>query len=146
MDPVWEEVFGGESMRNALSRLSNQLFTLSLLAFAVPSVCVADVSLVVEEAVGGAGEFTGSGHAALYFSNICAETPIQLRLCRTGEEGAVISTYPEYGTATPYKWIATPLTAFLLGVDQEKNAPVYINGKIRKYMRDQYRRSHPALR
>src|SRR5690242_11754339 len=115
MDPVSKRGPGGESMRNALSRFRNQLFTLSLLAFALPSVCVADVSLMVEEAVGGSGEFTGSGHAALYFSNICAETPVQLRLCRAGEEGVVISAYPQYGTVTPYKWIAVPLTAFLLG-------------------------------
>jgi hypothetical protein len=146
MDPVAKRGPGGESMRNALSRLTNQVVTLTLLAFAVPSVCVADISLIIEEAVGGAGEFTGSGHAAIYFSNICAETPIQLRLCRTGEEGVVISTYPEYGTRTPYKWIAVPLTAFLLGVDNEKDAPVYINGEIRKFIREQYRRSHPALR
>ena len=133
-------------MRNAVSRLSNQLLTLSLIALAVPSVCVADVSLIVEEAVGGAGEFTGSGHAALYFSNICAETPIQLRICRAGEEGAVLSTYPEYGARTPYKWIAVPLTAFLYGVDNEKDAPVYINGKVRKFLREQYRQEHSKLR
>ena len=28
---------------------------------------------------------TGAGHSAIYFSGICPETPIRMRLCRPGE-------------------------------------------------------------
>lgn len=104
----------------------------------------ASVSLLVEEAVGGAGEFTGSGHAAIYFSALCAESPTQLRHCKLGEEGVVITTYPEWGSKAKPRWIAVPLTAFLYAVISEANIPVYGNGKIRRYLRNKYRIGHLA--
>lgn len=107
-----------------------------------PGVARADVALLIEEAIGGAGEFTGSGHVAVYFSSLCAETPTQLRACQTGEEGVVISTYPELGTVRPYKWLAVPLTAFLYAVDSRDQIPLYGNGKIRRYLRETYRQRH----
>jgi len=107
-----------------------------------PAIVDANVSLLVEEAVGGAGEFTGSGHGAVFFSTLCAESPTKLRNCKAGEEGAVISTYPELGTQSPHKWLALPLTAFLYGVDLKTRVPLYANGKIRKSLREAYRREH----
>ncbi len=104
----------------------------------------ASLSLLVEEAIGGAGEFSGSGHAAIYFSSICSESPAELRPCRTGEEGAVISTYPKLGTNNNRKWFAVPLTAFLYSVDTRSDKPIYGNGKIRRYLRDNYRAAHFA--
>lgn len=107
-----------------------------------PVAAHAELTLLIEEAVGGAGEFTGSGHTAVYFSGLCAETPIQLRLCELGEEGAVVSTYPDLGTVKPYKWLALPLTAFLYGVDSREEVPLYGNGKVRRYLRESYRKQH----
>ena len=107
-----------------------------------PVAARAELTLLIEEAVGGAGEFTGSGHSAVYFSGLCAETPIELRLCKAGEEGVVISTYPDLGTVKPYKWIALPLTAFLYGVDSTDDIPLYGNGKVRRYIRESYRKQH----
>ncbi len=72
------------------------LFALILLLAFIPNVARADVSLLVLEAMGGAGEFTGSGHTAIYFSNICADGPTRLRLCQPGERGAVIISYPSF--------------------------------------------------
>jgi hypothetical protein len=97
---------------------------------------------LIGEAVGGAGEFTGSGHAAVYFSAICAETPTQLRYCKPGEEGVVITSYPGLVAQTQYKWMAIPLTAFLYAVDSEDSKVLYGNGKIRKYLRNEYRLKH----
>jgi len=104
------------------------------------SLASADVSLLVQEAAGGSGEFTGSGHVALYFSNICAETPVILRGCRDGEQGAVLSAYPTWGVSVPYKWLALPLNVFLYGVEGENNIPLYANGEIRRMLREEYRR------
>lgn len=104
----------------------------------------ANVSLLIEEAVGGAGEFTGSGHAAVYFSALCAESLTQLRHCKPGEEGAVVSTYPDFGTKNRIKWIALPLTAFLYAVTSEGDKTLYGNGKIRRYLRNEYRIAHFA--
>jgi hypothetical protein len=112
-----------------------RLFVVPLLLLLAPAVAQASVSLLIGEAVGGAGEFTGSGHAAVYFSAICAETPTQLRHCKPGEEGVVITSYPGLVAQTQYKWMAIPLTAFLYAVDSEDNKVLYGNGKIRKYLR-----------
>ncbi len=88
-------------------------------------------TLLIEEAVGGAGKFTGSGRSALYFSGLCAATPIQLRLCKLGEAGVVLSTYPDLGNVKPFKWIGISLTAFRFGVNSRENLPLYANGKVR---------------
>jgi hypothetical protein len=119
-----------------------RLFVVPLLLLLAPAVAQASVSLLIGEAVGGAGEFTGSGHAAVYFSAICAETPTQLRHCKPGEEGVVITSYPGLVAQTQYKWMAIPLTAFLYAVDSEDNKVLYGNGKIRKYLRNEYRLKH----
>ncbi len=112
------------------------------LTFLLPSAANADISLLIEEAVGGAGEFTGSGHAAIYLSNVCAETPVKLRACKAGEEGVVIGAYPDWGPNAPFRWIAVPLSAFLYGVDRYEDVPIYANGKIRSLLRNTYRHNH----
>lgn len=121
---------------------SVRLLAVPILLLLRPEVSLGNISLLVEEAVGGAGEFTGSGHAAVYLSNLCAESPTQLRHCKPGEEGAVVSTYPEFGAQKSYKWMAIPLTAFLYAVTTREEKPLYANGKIRRYLRDQYRLQH----
>lgn len=127
-------------MKNRLIRH----LTLPILLILSTGVCKPNVSLLLEESVGGAGEFTGSGHAAIYFSALCAESPSRLRHCKPGEEGAVITTYPELGTKINYKWIALPLTAFLYAVTSQGDKPLYGNGKIRRYLRNNYRLGHFA--
>ena len=118
------------------------LFALTLLLAFIPNVARADVSLLVLEAMGGAGEFTGSGHTAIYFSNICADGPTRLRLCQPGERGAVISSYPAFGKGNQQEWIAVPLIAYLYGVEDERDIPLYANGKVRSFLRDAYRKKH----
>jgi hypothetical protein len=111
----------------------------AVLLFLISSLGYADVSLFIEEAVGGAGEFTGSGHAAVYFNRICADDPITLRMCRPDENGVVLSAYPEWGQEVPYKWLAVPLNIFLYGVDDPKLVPIYGNGEVRLALREAYR-------
>lgn len=115
------------------------------LAFALaiaPHTAQADVSLLVLEAVGVAGEFTSSGHTAIYLSNICADDAVNLRLCRAGEKGVVISSYPSFGKDATQEWLAIPVTSFLYGVENEREIPLYANGKVRNFLREAYREKH----
>src|SRR5687768_3719505 len=112
--------------------MKRYLFSL-ILIFLVPEVVRADVSFFLLEGVGVAGEFTGSGHAAIYLSNICSDGPVELRLCQPGETGVVISNYPAFGKNAAYEWIAIPVIPYLYGVENEKDIPLYANGKIRRF-------------
>ena len=53
----------------------------------------ASATLFLEEPYGRMGFFTATGHAAVYLSGVCAETPVKLRACAPGETGIVISRY-----------------------------------------------------
>ena len=130
---AWEVTF----MKNLLLILGILISMIFL-----PNPTRGDVSLLVLEAVGVAGEYTGSGHTAIYLSNICAETPVKLRLCRPGEAGAVISSYPSFSDGKSYELIVIPLNPFLYGVEDEADIPLYANGEIRNFMRENYRRDH----
>lgn len=118
------------------------LFVLIFGLIFIPSVARADVSLLVLEAVGYAGEYTGSGHTAIYLSNICADGPIALRMCRAGEKGVVISSYPSFVKGENYRWMAIPLIPYLYGVEGENEIPLYANGEVRNFLRESYRRNH----
>jgi hypothetical protein len=118
------------------------LFSIALVLLFIPTVARADVSLFMLESVGVAGEFTGSGHTAIYFSNICADGPTRLRLCQPGEQGAVISNYPDFAKNLPHEWMAVPVISYLYGVEHERDIPLYANGKIRDFLRETYRKKH----
>ncbi|MFN2492341.1 MAG: hypothetical protein ABR501_05595 [Pyrinomonadaceae bacterium] len=116
-------------------------FTLLLLIF-IPVSARADVSLLLGEAIGYAGEWSGSGHTAIYFSNICSDGPVKLRLCAPGERGVVLSSYPKFGEHAPYEWIAIPVIPYLYGVESERDIPLYANGEVRTLLKETYRKKH----
>lgn len=99
----------------------------------------ADVTLFLEEPFGAFGGMTPTGHAALYFSRICAETPLSLRPCRDGEPGVVISRYHRIAG---YDWIAIPVVPYLYAVSREQDVPRGPGEKDVAAMRDHYRREH----
>src|ERR1700733_1856097 len=66
---------------------------LLLLLLALPLSARASVALLMEEPYGEFGPFNPTGHAAVYLNHICAQSPTELRPCRPGEFGAVISRY-----------------------------------------------------
>jgi hypothetical protein len=111
---------------------------LLLVALSV-SMASASATLLVEEPYGGMGFFTATGHAAVYLSGVCAETPTVLRACAAGETGAVISRYD--GVAG-YDWIAVPLIPYLYAVDRTEDIPLFVDSKVVFFLRDQYRRKH----
>lgn len=115
---------------------------LLLVLFLCPAFVRADVSLFLHEAIGVSGEETAAGHASIYFSNVCADGPVRLRMCHPGETGVVITAYPEMGADKNYEWLAIPLLSYLYGVENERNIPLYTNGRIRMLLRETYRRNH----
>jgi len=118
------------------TRLKYALFGLFL---AVASQAYAGVTLLLEEPYSYDGAFGGTGHAAVYLSRVCSETPLVLRRCAPGELGAVISRYD--GIAG-HDWIAIPLIPYLYAVEKPENVPLSADEKLADYLRDRYRRVH----
>jgi hypothetical protein len=113
----------------------------TLLVLVSPSACLARASatLLVEEPYGTMGFFTATGHAAVYLTGVCAETPVVLRKCSPGELGAVIS---RYNAVHGYDWLAVPLIPYLYAVDRPEDVPLFADPKMVSFLRDQYRRKY----
>ncbi len=98
-----------------------------------------DVAFLMEEPYGGFGSVNPTGHGALYFDHICAESPAKLRMCRPGEMGAVVSRYHKI---KGYDWIAIPLLPYLYAVERKEDVPAVADVELRNQLRDAYRRRH----
>lgn len=99
----------------------------------------ADATLLLEEPYGHFGAFTATGHAAVYLSGICAESPTVLRRCSEGESGIVLS---RYNKVAGYDWLAIPLIPYLYAVDEPDEIPLYANPKIVAFLRNEYRKRY----
>jgi len=99
----------------------------------------ASATLLLEEPYGKLGFFTATGHAAVYLSGVCADTPVVLRRCAPGETGVVISRYD--GVAG-YDWLAIPLIPYLYAVDRPEDVPLFADAKMTAFLRDRYRRKY----
>src|SRR5438270_6737642 len=97
----------------------------------------AQATLLLEEPYSYDGTFAGTGHAAVYLSRVCAETPTLLRRCNPGESGVVISRYHHLEGRD---WVAVPLLPYLYAVDNPGNVPLYADGKLVAFLRHQYLR------
>jgi hypothetical protein len=115
------------------------LGTLVVLIFAFSSFSHSSVTLLLEEPYGKLGFFTATGHAAVYLSGVCADTPLGLRPCARGETGVVLSRYDGVGG---YDWIAIPLIPYLYAVERAEDVPLFADGKMTLFLRDHYRRTH----
>ena len=112
---------------------------------AVLSLCAgcafarSSATLLLEEPYGTLGFFTGTGHAAVYLSGVCAATPVVLRRCGPGETGVVLS---RYNGVARYDWIAIPLVPYLYAVDRPEDIPLFSDAKMTAFLRDRYRREY----
>ena len=106
---------------------------------AAPSRASASATLLIEEPYGKLGFFTATGHAAVYLSDVCADTPTVLRRCNPGETGIVLSRYDE---VNGYDWLAVPLVPYLYGVERPEDVPLFADAKMVAFLRDQYRRKY----
>jgi hypothetical protein len=99
----------------------------------------ADVTMLLEEPFGTFGGMNPTGHAAIYFSRICAASPLILRRCEVGELGVVVSRYHR---VAGYDWVAIPVIPYLYAVDRAEEVPQEVDPNDVASLRDAYRRSH----
>ena len=99
----------------------------------------ADAVVFVQEPYGLFGAINPTGHASIYLSRVCADTPVVLRRCAPGEFGVVISRY--YKIAG-YDWIAVPLIPYLYAVEDLESIPHQAGAEMVAALRDEYRRKH----
>jgi hypothetical protein len=85
---------------------------------------------------------TSTGHSAVYFSRICAESPVRLRLCRPDEHGSVMSNYINIGEDQSYEWNVVPLSVYLYGVEEPQNRPVFGSNKIKHVLEERFREKY----
>ncbi len=113
-----------------------------LLALLFAMACIpswADATLFVQEPYGLFGAMNPTGHSSIYFSRVCAVTPVELRRCDPGEFGVVIS---RYRGLSGYDWIAIPLVPYLYAVEDLTIIPAFADGETVAHLRDEYRRRH----
>jgi hypothetical protein len=99
----------------------------------------ASVALLMEEPYGEFGAVNPTGHAAVYFNHICADSPTMLRPCHDGEYGVVISRYHKIDG---YDWLAIPLVPYLYAVDSLADVPQTVDKEQVAALRDAYRKQH----
>jgi hypothetical protein len=114
-------------------------FVFLVLSALVCSPCEGQVALLLEEPYGFFGALNPTGHNALYFSRICAETPVKLRRCGPGELGAVIARYQGI---KGYDWIAIPLIPYLYSVETGAQVPDHADSREVNLLRDRYHEAH----
>lgn len=108
-----------------------------LLAFA--NLGRAQAALLMEEPYGFFGTLNPTGHTAIYFSNICAATPVKLRRCQPDETGVVIA---RYSGIAGYDWVAIPLIPYLYSVENIADVPQRVNRDEVLRLRKQYHEAH----
>jgi hypothetical protein len=114
-----------------------------LLVLASPRAYGGSVGVVLNESLHESMDrITGTGHTAVYFSNICADSPVKLRLCRPGELGSVMSTYVNIGEDQPYGWNIVPLSIYLYGVEDPAKRPIFASYKVKRLLEERYRESY----
>ena len=81
----------------------------------------ADVGVVLNESLDSSVDrITGTGHSAVYFSRICPDSPVKLRLCRPDEQGSVMSNYINIGEDQPFEWNVVSLNMNDFGMTSPK--------------------------
>jgi len=95
----------------------------------------AQAAFLLEDADGISKVLIPTGHDAMYFARICADSPIRLRRCTPGEAGVVISRYK--GIAG-YDWLAIPLVPYLYSVEDTGAVSARVDRETVESLRQQY--------
>ena len=126
-------------LKQIITELVRSLGIAALLAL-VCSQARADVGVILNETLNeSVARVTGSGHTAVYFSRICPDSPVKLRLCRPDENGSVMSNYINLGEDERYEWNIAPFNLYVYGVDEPTNRPVFGTEKIKTLLEERYR-------
>jgi hypothetical protein len=127
------------SLRASLLTSGCAVLVLLLSGFACSPVR-ADVGVLLNESLDTSfARISGTGHSAIYFSRICPDSPVKLRLCRPDEHGSVISNYTTLGEDQPFEWNVVSLPMFLYGVEDPENRPLFGSEKIKHALEERYR-------
>jgi len=110
-----------------------------LLLLATSAGAYANAAFLLEEPHGARSKFNPTGHAAVYLSGVCADSPTHLRRCEAGEAGVVISRYNKIAA---YDWLAIPLVPYLYAVESIDEIPQSADMQMVAELRDRYRREH----
>jgi hypothetical protein len=116
-----------------------KLRLLLFLLLSGPAKLYADVALLLEQPHSAFGFFNPTGHMAVYLSRICAESPTELRRCRAGEHGVVIS---RYSGIADLDWVAIPPIPYFYAVERPEAAPAAADRAEIARLREQYRIRH----
>jgi hypothetical protein len=125
--------------RTGDSRSPGRLCFVVLFCLCSISLAHAGATLLLEEPYSYDGTFAGTGHVAVYLSDVCSESPVILRRCAEGESGVVLS---RYDGISGHDWIAIPLIPYLYAVERPEAIPLFADAKLVGFLRDQYRRDH----
>ena len=128
-----------EQRRMEAQRLRRLIFLGLVAMFTAARAHAREAALLLEEPFGHFGGMTPTGHAAIYLSDVCAESPTELRPCLPGENGVVLSRYHHIGG---YDWLAIPLIPYLYAVDDVSQIPATADPGLETRLRDHYRREH----
>ena len=115
--------------------MGRNFVVLAILCAALGVKSSASATLLLEEPYGRLGFFTATGHAAVYLSGVCAQTPLMCSW-RIG-----YCAEPLLMESPVYDWIAIPLVPYLYAVDDPDDVPLFADAKIVAWLRDRYRRS-----
>jgi len=118
--------------------IASSVIAMAVLCAAATSVR-AQAALLLEEPYGMFGTMNPTGHTAIYLARVCAETPIQLRRCLPGENGAVISRYQG---VNGYDWLAIPLIPYLYSVERVSDVPAHVDRESVETMLNRYHEAH----
>jgi hypothetical protein len=124
--------------------LSMRHFRIFTFIFIIIGTCCcarspAQGALLMEEPYGIFGVLNPTGHNAIYFERICAETPVTLRRCEPGEMGVVIARYEGIDG---YDWVAIPLLPYLYAVENAADVPAHVDHDTVERLRNHYRETH----
>src|SRR5215472_5003944 len=104
-----------------------------------------DVGIVLNESMDtSVDRISGTGHSAVYFSRICAESPVRLRLCRPNENGSVMSNYINIGEDQRFEWNIVPLNIYLYGVEDPRYRPLFASYRVKNLFEERYRKKFLA--
>ena len=134
-------------LRQQMKILKNILTTIAVLALlccGAATPAFADAGVILNESLDtSVARITGSGHSAVYLSNICPDaSPVKMRLCRPGEQGSVLSNYTTLGEDQPYEWNIVPLSIYLYGVEDPRDRPLVSSREIKATLEERYREKY----
>jgi hypothetical protein len=117
---------------------------MALLSCGAATSAFADAGVILNESLDtSVARITGSGHSAVYLSNICPDgSPVKMRLCRPGEQGSVLSNYTTLGEDEPYEWNIVPLSIYLYGVEDPRDRPLVSSREIKAALEERYREKY----